>query len=188
MDRKVHSDLSFFLLAQKKLVRFVKTVFRNQSPWCRVPTIAKIMKASIYQHEYWKISPSWRRFFLTSYRSLFISATQKKLPKSLEKFVACCGFNLEQPSFLLILELLQDGLDIGLSPSTLGLLVSALCALHDSKLSEVNWISRFLNAWERLKPRVKNLFPPCNFNWVLKGLLSLSLEPFNTSTYQVHDF
>lgn len=77
------------------------------------------------------------------------ASTHKSYLKIWRKFAAWCGefrLNLEQPNILLILKFLQDGLDLGLSPSTLRVQVSALSALCDSSLSQVAWISRFLKA------------------------------------------
>lgn len=107
-------------------------------------------------------------------------STQKIYLKVWKKFQVWCGesrFSLEQPNISLILDFLQDGLDLGLSPNTLRVQVSALSALYDTSLSQVTWVSRFLNAADRLRPRIKNLCPPWNLNWVLNALTAAPFEP-----------
>ncbi|XP_066460385.1 uncharacterized protein [Eleutherodactylus coqui] len=77
----------------------------------------------------------------------------------------------------LILDFLQDGLDMGLAPSTLRVQTAALSALFDTKLSGDRWINRFLAAADRLRPRSTNICPDWNLNLVLRAMTGDPFEP-----------
>lgn len=97
--------------------------------------LEKVIKTFLYSHK-------------SSTHSIYL-----KIWKKFESWCRVSRFSLEHPDILLILDFLQDGLD--LSPSTLRFQVSAPSALYDSRLSQVSWISRFLNTADKLKPPVK---------------------------------
>lgn len=48
--------------------------------------------------------------------------------------------------------------------------------------------TRFLSFSKRLKPRVKNIFPPWNLNWVLEGLSSPPFTPINNLLISILTF
>ncbi|XP_066448359.1 uncharacterized protein [Eleutherodactylus coqui] len=81
------------------------------------------------------------------------------------------------PDTPLILEFLQEGLEMGLSPSTLKVQVSALSAICDTKFADDRWVHRFLTAAARLRPRPINRFPDWNLNWVLGAMTAVPFEP-----------
>ncbi|XP_044158575.1 uncharacterized protein LOC122944410 [Bufo gargarizans] len=91
------------------------------------------------------------------------------------------SFNQFRANIPLILEFLQEGLDLGLSPNTLRVQVSALGALYNTKLTVHPWISRFLKAADRIRPTIKNMVAPWNLNTVLGGLTSDPFEPMDST-------
>ncbi|XP_040297230.1 uncharacterized protein LOC121008634 [Bufo bufo] len=109
-------------------------------------------------------------------------STNDKYQKIWKKFADWSGtsFNQFRANISLILDFLQEGLDLGLSPNTLRVQVSALGALYNTKLTEHPWISRFLKAADRIRPTIRNMVPPWNLNTVLGGLTSDPFEPLDS--------
>ncbi|XP_069828720.1 uncharacterized protein [Dendropsophus ebraccatus] len=96
------------------------------------------------------------------------------------KFCTWCGDippDPCKPNMPQILDFLQQGLDKGLSLSTLKVQVSALGCFFDSPIAEHRWVKRFFKAVSRLKPKISNLTPPWDLNLVLQALTQKPFEP-----------
>ncbi|XP_040298083.1 uncharacterized protein LOC121009202 [Bufo bufo] len=109
-------------------------------------------------------------------------STSKKYSRIYRIFLQWCN-NREvvasDPPLSAILQFLQDGLDKGLSPSTIRAHVSALSACLGRPMSQDPLIKRFLKGAERLKPRVLRPIPQWDLSVVLKGLCVPPFEPLN---------
>ncbi|XP_044128693.1 uncharacterized protein LOC122922220 isoform X1 [Bufo gargarizans] len=92
------------------------------------------------------------------------------------------------PSIQKILEFLQKGLDMGLSPSTLKVQVSALSAFFDSDLADHRWIKRFIRAARRLRPTLRSRSPTWDLNLVLNNLMCSPFEPLEDCSIKLLSF
>ncbi|XP_044125830.1 uncharacterized protein LOC122933245 isoform X1 [Bufo gargarizans] len=83
----------------------------------------------------------------------------------------------QDPPVSAILQFMQDGLDKGLSPSTLKVQISALSAAFGRSLHQDPLIKRFLKGAVRLKPSISRPIPQWDLSVVLKGLSGPPFEP-----------
>lgn len=86
------------------------------------------------------------------------------------------------PSVPSVLDFLKDGLENGLSLSTLKVLFSALSVFLDLRLLEDPMVKLFLLATEKHLPLASKVFPPWNSSLVLNHLTSSPFEPLSDSS------
>ncbi|XP_056408050.1 uncharacterized protein LOC130306231 [Hyla sarda] len=77
---------------------------------------------------------------------------------------------------------LLNGLDRGLSISTLNVQKAALGCFFDTSIADHKWIKRFFGAVARLKPKISNLSAPWDLNIVLTSLTREPFEPLSDSS------
>lgn len=87
-----------------------------------------------------------------------------------------------------ILQFLQEGIDKGLTPSTIKVQIAALSVYLEKRLQEDPFIARFCKAISRRKPVRVNIAPSWDLSIVLKAFLGSPLEPISEASIRLITF
>ncbi|XP_068101601.1 uncharacterized protein [Hyperolius riggenbachi] len=87
---------------------------------------------------------------------------------------------IKETTLPIILDFLQDGVDLGLAPSTLRVQIAALSFFLNFKLAKEQAVIDFLKAVSRSKPIPSKLVPPWDLSLVLNCLTVSPFEPLDS--------
>lgn len=87
-----------------------------------------------------------------------------------------------------ILQFLQEGIDKGLTPSTIKVQIAALSVYLEKRLQEDPFIARFCKAISRRKPVRVNIAPSWDLSVVLKAFLGSPFEPISEASLRLVTF